>query len=940
MTHPVPTNEAERLAALRDLHILDTPADTHFDAIAQIARRTFGVPIALISLVDEDRQWFKARCGLDASETPRGIAICAHAIMDDDLLVIEDLTRDARFADNPIVTGELHLRFYAGAPLVIRSGIRVGTLCLLDTAPRVFTTEQRAALRDLADVVVAQLHLHSVSRQSQEAAARRLETERRLQQKDAFLRSVFDASTDCIKLIGLDGSLDYMNANGQCALEIDNFEEMRGSEWACLWPPEAQETVRGVVAAARAGRTGRFEALCPTARGNPRWWDVSVAPVHDSEGRVVSLVSVSRDITERTISEAALRESESRYRLLATYATDIIIRADLTGRRLYVSPSSEQVLGYAAADLVGTRPFDFVHPDDAAELTAAIEGLARGAVERTTRTYRLRHKSGAWVWIEARFQLVRDGEGRPQEIISTSRDVSDGQRQAEELRRAKEAAEQASLAKSEFLATMSHEIRTPLNAIMGLTDLMLDKAHADPELKRHLELLRVSGSALLTVVNDVLDFSKIEAGAVELEPSPFWPKALVESCAGLVQELAAKKGLVLAVETGATLPSRVVGDEPRLRQVVLNLLNNAIKFTPEGRVSLVLAHESASPTSERLRFAVSDTGIGIPADKKARLFERFHQVDGSHARQFGGTGLGLAISKQLVELMGGTIGVDSEPGRGTTVWFEVTLPRVADRTPGAWRDHAGAPQMGERQGRILLAEDLPINQEIAVAMLAAAGHAVDVVSNGTEAVRAVQDNDYDLVLMDVQMPDMDGLEATRFIRALPGPQRHVPIIALTANVFQDQVERFTAAGMNDHLGKPIRRERILAMVDAYLAAAAAAAPVEAAPDPAALDDALYAEFVDLMGPERAAQMLETFESQVRAAAPPPDLGPDALRRFGQICHKLVSSAGTLGFSRLSDASRALEQQCAEAALAEDGLRSFGEAREAALTTIAALKAAA
>jgi HPt (histidine-containing phosphotransfer) domain-containing protein len=188
------------------------------------------------------------------------------------------------------------------------------------------------------------------------------------------------------------------------------------------------------------------------------------------------------------------------------------------------------------------------------------------------------------------------------------------------------------------------------------------------------------------------------------------------------------------------------------------------------------------------------------------------------------------------------------------------------------------------------------------------------------------------------MPDMDGLEATRFIRALPGPQCQVPIIALTANVFQDQVKRFAAAGMNDHLGKPIRRERILAMVDAYLAAAAT--PAEAAPDPATLDDALYAEFVDLMGPERAAQMLETFESQVRAAAPPPDLGPEALHRFGQICHKLVSSAGTLGFSRLSDACRDLERQCTEAALAEEGLRSFDEAREAALSTIAALKAAA
>jgi signal transduction histidine kinase/CheY-like chemotaxis protein len=383
----------------------------------------------------------------------------------------------------------------------------------------------------------------------------------------------------------------------------------------------------------------------------------------------------------------------------------------------------------------------------------------------------------------------------------------------QDLRLARDAAEEASRAKTEFLASMNHEIRTPLNGIMGLTDLLLDREDLAAEARRQLELVKVSSAALLTVVNDVLDFSKIEAGAVELDGQPFWPKAMTESCAAMVRELAARKGLELQVRTGG-LPNKVIGDEPRLRQVLLNLLNNAVKFTPAGRVELCLEHGSLAGGLERLRWAVTDTGIGIPEVKRARLFERFSQVDGSRSRQYGGSGLGLAISKRLVELMGGRIGLDSAPGRGTTAWFEVSLPRTANERASRPEPEPGPP--GGRRGRLLLAEDVAINQEIATALLTKAGYAVDVVGDGAQAIQAVQQHDYDLVLMDVQMPVMDGIEATKTIRSLDGAVRHMPIIAMTANVYAEQIASFRLAGMDDHVGKPFKREELFDTIERWL----------------------------------------------------------------------------------------------------------------------------
>ncbi|KMO22065.1 ATP-binding protein, partial [Methylobacterium platani] len=340
------------------------------------------------------------------------------------------------------------------------------------------------------------------------------------------------------------------------------------------------------------------------------------------------------------------------------------------------------------------------------------------------------------------FSDVTERKRRELAVLEANRVAEAARCQAEA---AQAQAEAASAAKTEFLATMSHEIRTPLNGVIGYAELLLRDATLSPAQGRSAGRIQEAGQALLTVVNDVLDFSKIEAGQIDLDPQPFAPAALADTAVSIVRTAADAKRLVLSVEAEATLAPRLVGDPDRLRQVLLNLLNNAIKFTPAGGVSLRLASTPLAGGRHVLQVAVSDTGIGIPAERLGRLFQRFSQVDGSIQRRFGGTGLGLAISRRLIETMGGEIGVESRPGRGSTFWFTVPLADGPDEATA--RPRPEAPPL-ERPARILLVEDSPINQDIARAILERRGHRVTVVGDGAEAISAVQTNAHDLVLMD------------------------------------------------------------------------------------------------------------------------------------------------------------------------------------------------
>ncbi len=541
-----------------------------------------------------------------------------------------------------------------------------------------------------------------------------------------------------------------------------------------------------------------------------------------------------------------------------------------------------------------------------------------------------------------------DGGG----FISVHEDITERKRaeveraraeiEAEQLRQQERAAELANQAKSSFLATMSHEIRTPMNAVLGLASTLLD-TDLDSEQRRSIAAIHESGESLLRILNDILDFSKLEAGKLEFEELPFSPTMMTEHLQSMIAGRAAEKGLAVRVACDRSLPPALGGDPGRLRQVLLNLLTNAVKFTTSGEIVIVARCSGRTPSCATVEWSVRDTGIGIPPERIPRLFTDFVQADSSINRRFGGSGLGLAISKRLIEQMGGTIDVTSTPGVGTTFRITLGLPWADVLALTERNDDASIAALKARIAslgcplRVLVAEDNPTNQLVATKMLKEFDVQIHLAGNGAEAVAAVDRFAFDLVFMDMRMPDMDGLEATRAIRARTDERSRVPIIALTANAFADDMKMCREAGMNDFVAKPVRKH---ALVDAMLrtlrrdprrergiarplpAPMPTPAPVAPAVPQAAsavtkgtlvVDQAAIARLVEEIGLDGARETLDVFlrettERLARLRA----LGCDAERRVIQNeAHTLKGASGTFGLLHLAAIARSLEQSAGE-----------------------------
>jgi PAS domain S-box-containing protein len=500
-----------------------------------------------------------------------------------------------------------------------------------------------------------------------------------------------------------------------------------------------------------------------------------------------------------------LEESDRLYRLLAENLTDNLALWSAKGERLYISPSIEKITGYTVAESLDQRPDTNIDPVQYQQVMSVVRALKPGGPPATAE-YQVTRKDGVTVWIESAYSVVGDGSGV---LITASRDITERKTLALELTQALEAAQAATAAKSDFLANMTHELRTPLTAIIGFAEVLKGSKSLTKRDARHVGLIRDASGALLGVVNDVLDFSRLEAGALELDPRPFDPGAIAASCAALVEEQAHERGLTLTVVAPKTLKP-MEADANRLSQVLLNFLSNAVKFTDAGSITITLS-QAIDGDDARLRVEVADTGIGIAPDKLDGVFDRFSQADATVSRRFGGTGLGLAISRRIIERMGGDIGVESRLGEGSRFWFEIVAPLRGLKPAPVGPE----PETLETEGgvRLLVVEDNAVNRELVRAMLEPFDIDIQTANDGVAAVEAMRSGRYDLVLMDVQMPVMDGLTATRQIRAFDEPAGgRTPIIALTANVLPEQVATCLAAGMDDHLGKPINPTKLLETV--------------------------------------------------------------------------------------------------------------------------------
>lgn len=726
--------DIERLKALVSYNIMDTPEDEVFDDLAQLVSLICNTPAAVISFIDDKRQWYKAKIGANNSEVPFEETICQHVITDKELLEIPNTLEDQRLDNNPHVHKENGVRFYTGVPLFSDNGHAIGTVCTFDSIPKKLSNEQKKALKIIANHT---MHLLEVSK------------------KNNLLT-----------------------------------QEVKG-------------------------------------------------------------------ILEQKISDAKekIKTTEAAYNNLfgAINKSNAVIEFSPKGNIQYVNESFLDILGYSEEEVIGEHHQILLDENDKESNNSFWETLSNG--EFQSGRFKRKHKNGSLIWIQASYSPVLNSKKEVIRVTKIAQNITSEIKAQEALEKAKSLADELNIQKDHFIANVSHEIRTPINAVLGFTELLLDE-ETDNKKVNYLKSVKTAGDNLLYLINDILDLSKIEAGIFQIDASPFNLYETIDNVFSILSLKAEQKSLSFNKIIAYDVSEYIIGDKNRLTQILINLLGNAIKFTKKGSVSLHVFLEN----NATLKFEISDTGIGIPENKLTTIFERFSQAEENTSRQFGGSGLGLNISKILVEKQGGNMSVESVFNKGSKFLF--TLPYVPTLEIKKKERKDRFKPINEGVARVLICEDNEMNQKLMSAVFLGTNHQLDIANNGFEGLKLLGEKEYDLILMDIQMPELDGKETSRIIRE--ELQLNVPIIAITAHSTVKEKERCLAIGMNDYVSKPFKRIELLEKIEYWVFEKSQSIQVEEEGIVKANDSIIAMEYLEEMSAGNVVflkEMLHLFQKQ-------------------------------------------------------------------------------
>jgi PAS domain S-box-containing protein len=866
MKAPLPENEEARLEALHRYAILDTVPEQDFDDLSRLAALICGTPIAMVTFVDANRQWFKSKIGFDVNETPREVAFCAHTILQRDIFIIPDALADERFRTNPFVTGDAHVRFYAGAPLMTSDGQVLGTICVVDRVPRDLSAGQKEALKALSRLVVAQLELRRSVSDLSRAVRERRHAEQEIDQ-------LFTLSLDMLCIAGFDGYFKRINPAWENTLGIP-AEKLIAEPYIDFVHPEDREATVVESRKLKEGATiVSFENRYRRGDGTYIWLLWNATPSSDEK----LVFAVARDITQRKRAEHRMAAGYAVTRVLAESenldsATPQILRAICEGLSWEIGSiwRHDEAVGLLRCVEVwhlpgiefprfesATKDFTFALgaglpgrvwksgqsawiPDVSKDANfpraqlAGKEGLHAafafpissgghfmGVIEFFSREIRKPEDEILAMFDSIGSQIGQFIERRHAEnelkhyteYLEAAREAQaeDARRLAQlvkELEVAKQRAEEATRAKSEFLANMSHEIRTPMNAIIGMTELALD-TKLKPTQRDYLRTVKTSATSLISLIDDILEFSKVEAQKLELDRIPFMLRDVLEDTLRVLAVRAPQKGIELACDVPPEVPDRLIGDPERLRRIIVNLVGNAIKFTEKGEVIVRASLDSLAGEEVALHFTVTDTGIGIPPEKQQRIFEAFAQADSTTTRKYGGTGLGLTISAQLVELMGGRIWVESEVGRGSTFHFTAHFVLQSHTAGEATEQAAHQRPVKLHNLPVLLVGDDAASRRVLEEMIANWQMKPVMVESGPAAFEALERAHLDgapfrLVILDAQLAGMDGYEIAARLKE-NADWHAAAVILLASDAGHESQKRARHLGAKAVLAKPVKQ---------------------------------------------------------------------------------------------------------------------------------------